>query len=435
MHKEQLLGRQQYLTYIKRLDACLGVSRGVLMLSARLLNPVELQLQAVCDILYHQKLRYYDNKQYDRTFPTRAPFRNSLGLKLASDLEQLIDEFEKQKDESSGTTMSLASLLFSKYQESDSLRKLEVDAFQLLSRHWHDANYLVPNNEHLDQGDTIAMHSMGKDVGSEAVPYLVDQDFNESSMWDWILPNKTEIRDGIENLRPNRVLSLSTLDKIDRDLKKYGIAVIRNVFDKGDIQEIRHALHLKSSLARDAVFKIIETDPNVSALKYTRGRIHCMLRGTSFDRLLAPLQRFWIPVVYYTLGRSVYISNIQLISSDVMSFVEPWHRNNCKFGITVVVALDDINEKNGRVQFLPGTHSKSSEVDPYKTGVSNHSYSNHNVGKVAIDLKSGDVLIFDSRILHRYTINDSNRCQSCLVYAYDYRSTKPPGQGMIQQFI
>lgn len=50
-----------------------------------------------------------------------------------------------------------------------------------------------------------------------------------------------------------------------------GIAVIRNVFDKGDIQEIRHALHLKSSLARDAAFKIIETDPNVSALKYTRG--------------------------------------------------------------------------------------------------------------------------------------------------------------------
>lgn len=86
-----------------------------------------------------------------------------------------------------------------------------------------------------------------------------------------------------------------------------------------------------------------------------------------------------------------------------MSFVEPWHRNNCKFGITVVVALDDINEKNGRVQFLPGTHSKSSEVDPYKTGVSNHSYSNHNVGKVAVDVKSGDVLIFDSRILHRYT--------------------------------
>eukprot|EP00375_Theileria_parva_P003789 XP_766475.1 hypothetical protein [Theileria parva strain Muguga] len=66
-----------------------------------------------------------------------------------------------------------------------------------------------------------------------------------------------------------------------------------------------------------------------------------------------------------------------------MSFVEPWHRENKRSGISIVVPLQDTNKSNGRMQFLPGTH-----LIP---------------GPVGVDLNEGDVLIYNSSILHRNT--------------------------------
>ncbi|KAK1443582.1 hypothetical protein BgAZ_204580 [Babesia gibsoni] len=409
MHKEHWLGRQHFANYIRKWEECIPMSKNSVANAARSLRSVELQLQAVSDILHRQRLRASDPSLYARPAPTEGPFVKSLGSKLAHELEKVVNEFDSG-DKPYASSQS---------RNNDRFRQLERDAFQLLSDNLLDCNSVTQHGNR-GQSNTIAIRNLGKDIGSEAPPYLVDNEFKEASFWDWLFSSTTEKNGSVEDLRPQRFFTLETLDKIDQQLSKYGLAVVRNVFDKSEIREIRKALHLKSSLARDGIFKIIEDDANVSAMKYTRGRIHCMLRGTSFDRMLQPLQRFWIPIVYYTLGDDIYISDIKLVSSDAMSYVEPWHRSNKNFGLNIVLALDDISETNGRLQFLPGTHDKASAIHPYKTG------------KVAVDLKRGDILIFDSRLLRRNTINDGKGCQSYLVYTYDRRSTPPPGQGLIK---
>ncbi|GIX63125.1 small nuclear ribonucleoprotein Sm D1, putative [Babesia caballi] len=391
MRTEQPTDRQPYVTYLKRWNEYMGISRDVVEQSARRLNPVELQLQAVSDLLHRQKLRCNDRATFGRVSPMRAPFVNSLGVELATDMEALVDRFEASRDETKTWVDSFASLWRSSAQKCNDVGKLERDAFRVLAEHWKKRGYLAPPGERVECCDTVTIRDMSKDIGSEAVPYLFCQEPKENSIWDWLMPKTPECSDGLSNLKPNRVLSLAVLDRIDANLRQYGIAVVRNVFEKEDIKIIRRALHLDSSMAREGAYKIMSEDPNVTVVKHTRGRIQCVMRGTSFERKLATLQRFWMPIIYYSLGRNLYISNVNLVSSDAMSYVEPWHRNNRNFGLTVLLALDDINEKTGRIQFLPGTHNGGTWVSPYKTG------------KVAVDLKMGDVLIFDSRLLHRHT--------------------------------
>ncbi|CDR94250.1 hypothetical protein BBBOND_0105590 [Babesia bigemina] len=427
---EQPTERHAFVSYLKRWDEYLRVSRYSVELSARKLNPVELQLQAICDILHHQRKRYHDRIMHQRLFPMQPPLVAALGVELASEMEGLISRHENYGVERKGWFHTAVWSRNRTMRQAENFQTFEREAFQTLSRHWERQGYVRPEETVSDSCDA-AINNCSIRNRSETVPYLISWEEQDASIGD---SSQINAREGNQQgLKRNHTLSLAALDRISSHLKTYGVfataiflrvgsgvAVLRNAVDKQDVWAIRRMLHLNGSMARESAYKIVEYDPNVLVLKHTRGRIHCLLQGTSFDRQLVALQQFWMPIIYYTLGRHFYVSNINLISSDPMSYVEPWHRKNRHFGICILLSLDDINEKTGRMQFLPGTHRSGSEINPYSTG------------KAAVDLNIGDVLIFDSRLLHRNTseFNDSARCQSCLLYTYDYTSTPPPGQGV-----
>ncbi|BAM39446.1 conserved hypothetical protein [Theileria orientalis strain Shintoku] len=448
---ERLWKDTRFINYVKTLSKLINIPKIKIHQLSKNLNPVELQLQTVLEILYYQKAHYTDPLKYSKSIATKRYYIKALGPDLSIEMDKLIDEsntcFEHGKVPEHWMSILPASSIERRHNLEMNFRNLVTRSFKMLYSHWKNMGLISESGDILNEirpkYNTIAKNSLGKNIGAKSAPYLL---FGESSLWSRLkrkLANEHDAflisRDSDEiSYVPNNIPSIKFLYKVKSTLNKYGVAVVRNVFNKEQIREIKNKLHLKSTQARDNVFKIIEMDPNVSTFKFTRaGRINCVLRGTSFNEALSPLQSFWMPFVYYFMKndrysmelnkvacRRIFLSNVQLISSDAMSFVEPWHRENKNAGITVVIPLQDTHKSNGRLQFIPGTHVRQAKDQ--------HVYC---VGPVGVDLKEGDVLIYNSSILHRNTINESNVCQSMVVFSYDHVDTPPPGQGLLKYIV
>ena len=105
----------------------------------------------------------------------------------------------------------------------------------------------------------------------------------------------------------------------------------------------------------------------------------------------------------------------------------PWHQDwNCCWRahtdelVTCFVYLDDADEVNGCLKVVPGSH-QGKRIYPFKPGgafeVDPAALAQSTI--VSAPLKSGEVIVFDSYLLHYSDINRSNAARRAIIYTYN----------------
>ncbi|CEL93097.1 unnamed protein product [Vitrella brassicaformis CCMP3155] len=135
-------------------------------------------------------------------------------------------------------------------------------------------------------------------------------------------------------------------------------------------------------------------------------------------------------------AKRLMVSQLQLLIADPMAENQFWHIDNWSPGITVVLALCNIRHKNGPTEVLPASHrlfpsDKRSAFEQIREIFQFHGRVQSIGGPVEGELQEGDVLLYDSRTLHRGKANDTWVTRPVLIYRYDFEAFPPPGQSMI----
>ncbi|KNG78069.1 hypothetical protein PFMG_04292 [Plasmodium falciparum IGH-CR14] len=123
-----------------------------------------------------------------------------------------------------------------------------------------------------------------------------------------------------------------------------------------------------------------------------------------------------------------------------LSDKQTYHVDNGYNGISIIVPLNKINKESGNFEFFTGTHLFSSlqnkslkhKIKTFKQFLKVYYITK---GSSFIpDVKEQDLIIYDSRILHRGLSNNLWMKNSSLIYRYDYKKYPPPGQNFIDIF-
>ncbi len=161
-----------------------------------------------------------------------------------------------------------------------------------------------------------------------------------------------------------------------------------------------------------------------------------------YDR--SPLFKAWMedekirPVLQQVLDDEVVLTtahhNSIMTKMPHLSSATGWHQDRRYWSysddnlVSVWLALDDENDENGVLEFIPGSHKihfKTEQFDE-KEYFSNTYIPNKKIisTKVSTDLKKGDVVIFHSLLLHRANKNSTDKAKISFVYTVKGAKTK-----------
>jgi hypothetical protein len=113
---------------------------------------------------------------------------------------------------------------------------------------------------------------------------------------------------------------------------------------------------------------------------------------------------------------NIFLSEMQMLVSQPNSVNQFWHRDNSKLGISFTIPLHDTTLELGPTQIMTNSHKKSSDT-PHV---------------ITCELKAGEVLAYDARLLHRGTGNHSiDQTRMAIAIRYDFQKTPPPGTNII----
>lgn len=97
--------------------------------------------------------------------------------------------------------------------------------------------------------------------------------------------------------------------------------------------------------------------------------------------------------------------------------------------ISAWVALGEENACNGALQVIPGSHSeeyRSNQFDAKKFFIDDAQNNQPLVNKAQqLELEAGDVLFFDSRLLHRASRNNTEQVKFSMVFTYHDATNHP----------
>lgn len=176
----------------------------------------------------------------------------------------------------------------------------------------------------------------------------------------------------------------------------------------------------------------------------TLGRKHIYLRERALEEAVSFVQAGVMPLVWEHLirapaaaaGKKAYVSEVQLLVTDPCAADQYWHIDNRSHGLTLVVPLTTVPANLGASLFIPGSHhlfqTDQGRVTRWKSFLSSVLGSD---GPLVTPMLAGDALLYDSRCIHRGTVNRRyDRSSVALVFRYDYE--RPPGLGMFMaQFL
>ncbi|KEP65976.1 UNVERIFIED_CONTAM: Phytanoyl-CoA dioxygenase (PhyH) superfamily protein [Hammondia hammondi] len=134
------------------------------------------------------------------------------------------------------------------------------------------------------------------------------------------------------------------------------------------------------------------------------------------------------------LSKRLFVSDMQTVDADPLAIIQPWHRDTSARSLTVLVPLCDLNEANGPTELLPRSHilcpSKpvgwKEKLDMWRAFFTELLCATG--GSLRPTLKAGDILIYDSRVLHRGLGNATWHSRPVLAFRYDYEDQPPPGE-------
>ena len=125
----------------------------------------------------------------------------------------------------------------------------------------------------------------------------------------------------------------------------------------------------------------------------------------------------------------------QFIFKTAGAWGQPWHQDSFYFPfeparpvVGVWLAVTEATLENGCLQVLPGSHTEPvhTHVADRRPGA-NHGYVeivDHDMSaSEPVLLQPGDLLVFDSHLMHRSTDNESSGIRAAMVYHYAAAST------------
>jgi len=132
---------------------------------------------------------------------------------------------------------------------------------------WIDSGYLDPTTFVSGFGSRSSHDAAGIDIGSTVPLYTLDG--------------------GVQ------VLSESARKAAIKNLQESGLCLLKNAVDTGLLERTREALQLDMTRATHTGQALKKQDPNVWMSRFTTGRLHCLLRGTTVEDFLHSWQTAW----------------------------------------------------------------------------------------------------------------------------------------------
>ncbi|GAW81516.1 hypothetical protein, conserved [Plasmodium gonderi] len=309
--------------------------------------------------------------------------------------------------------------------------------------------------------------NVGKDIGLELNSYLginKKEAISDSKEMD-AADGTTIVEPVIEPV--NYVLNIDTLREIQKSLSTYGVVVLKNFLKKEDIEKIKKELFLDKKEINNISSLLMHKDNNIFCIRPTRGRQYCILRNSKVSDLFTNIQQYWMNIIYSYLpiggyvnvydlfhknvifklkdfkdismkieqNDKLFLSELQLVNNEPLSEIQSHHVDNGLSGISVILPLNKINDDSGNFEFFLGTHLFSSVKIKKKKKI--HNFKKfmevyYKTGSSFIpDINPQDIIIYDSKILHRGLSNNLWVKNSSLIYRYDYKKYPPPGQDFI----
>jgi ectoine hydroxylase-related dioxygenase (phytanoyl-CoA dioxygenase family) len=166
---------------------------------------------------------------------------------------------------------------------------------------------------------------------------------------------------------------------------------------------------------------------------------------------LAECERLWLDDWIPTFLRPGFSrTQFQLLRSEPGpgGADQGFHQDNSRRGLTVLVPLCDVPVERGPTQLLLGSHALTGAGGGGRwrrgagggAGLVTEAFDN--LGAVlpraslhAPALRKGDVLVYDSRVLHRGLENRDSEARPCLVFRYDEEGCAPPGHGPLSTVV
>ena len=137
----------------------------------------------------------------------------------------------------------------------------------------------------------------------------------------------------------------------------------------------------------------------------------------------------------------------QFIFKNPGAWGQPWHQDSWYFPFEpprpitgVWLAVTQATLENGCLHVLPGSHREPvHEHEPDRRPGANYGYVeivDHDMtGSVPVLMDPGDLLLFDSHLMHRSTDNESDGVRAAMVYHYCATGTVERTKGIVNDFV
>ena len=138
---------------------------------------------------------------------------------------------------------------------------------------------------------------------------------------------------------------------------------------------------------------------------------------------------------YFDGVTEYHLSEIQLLVTKPGCSSQFFHVDNAARGVTVIVALTDVDHEIGPTRLLTGSHMLWTLEGEF-IGLAEiwRQFSQSSIAVVDAVLAPGSAVVFDSRTIHRGLQNESSRTRTMLVLRWDLDERPPPGVGMFGTF-
>lgn len=220
-----------------------------------------------------------------------------------------------------------------------------------------------------------------------------------------------------------------------------GYFIVRGLFDEAESSALIDAARFLASSGRDddeSTHELVTipegrvragaTNPEESIAKLFRLHTHEPFRAIAHDPRVLEL-------VAAIVGPDVDVFLSQFIFKWPMSYGQPWHQDSFYFPyepdhqVGVWVAANRATLANGCLWVLPGSHvepvhehvpdDRPNATSAY-TKIVDHDMS----AKIPVEMAPGDVLFFDSHLMHMSTDNTTDELRAALVCHYSPAGTE-----------
>jgi ectoine hydroxylase-related dioxygenase (phytanoyl-CoA dioxygenase family) len=200
----------------------------------------------------------------------------------------------------------------------------------------------------------------------------------------------------------------------------------------------------KNLLSANEIDCILQTlssevaDKIVTGKEISPGRHHYnMLPSTKFinsNEIKHLISGIVLPLSLTEMGSphcDLMMTTLQIVDSAPGSAIQIWHADNAEKGITVIIPLIDLNDRNGPTELIAGSHNLLCNTWTKTAENRGDDRVRSKLSVVKPLLSAGDGLVVDARVLHRGGANVSETSRAILVIRFDNKNTQPPCMGVV----